>query len=394
MQSELQTALFQAFDTLNLQRVKTFSVPPVTLCGPGAVSSCGQQAQTRGLKHLFVMADSFLHQAGMTAGLTRSLAVKGIAMTLWPCPVGEPCITDVCAAVAQLRESGCDGVIAFGGGSVLDAAKAVALLVTNPDSTLAEMSETSVLQPRLPLIAIPTTAGTGSETTNVTVIIDAVSGRKQVLAHASLMPDVAILDAALTEGVPSHVTAMTGIDALTHAIEAYSALNATPFTDSLAIGAIAMIGKSLPKAVGYGHDLAAREHVAGFMYGGNGVFQRRAWVMPRDGASARAALHIPHGLANAMLLPTVMEFNRMVCRDRFSQIGRALRTKKSDDRDAINAVSELIAEVGIGKRLGDVGATSAHYGAWAQAALEDICLRSNPRTASLEQIVGLYAAAQ
>ncbi|EEX6289010.1 iron-containing alcohol dehydrogenase, partial [Escherichia coli O157:H7] len=113
MQNELQTALFQAFDTLNLQRVKTFSVPPVTLCGPGSVSSCGQQAQTRGLKHLFVMADSFLHQAGMTAGLTRSLAVKGIAMTLWPCPVGEPCITDVCAAVAQLRESGCDGVIAF-----------------------------------------------------------------------------------------------------------------------------------------------------------------------------------------------------------------------------------------------------------------------------------------
>lgn len=207
-------------------------------------------------------------------------------MTLWLCPVGEPCITDVCAAVAQLRESGCDGVIAFGGGSVLDAAKAVALLVTNPDSTLAEMSETSVLQPRLPLIAIPTTAGTGSETTNVTVIIDAVSGRKQVLAHASLMPDVAILDAALTEGVPSHVTAMTGIDALTHAIEAYSALNATPFTDSLAIGAIAMIGKSLPKAVGYGHDLAAREHVAGFMYGGNGVFQCGSWVVPRDGASA------------------------------------------------------------------------------------------------------------
>lgn len=395
MQNELQTALFQAFDTLNLQRVKTFSVPPVTLCGPGSVSSCGQQAQTRGLKHLFVMADSFLHQAGMTAGLTRSLAVKGIAMTLWPCPVGEPCITDVCAAVAQLRESGCDGVIAFGGGSVLDAAKAVALLVTNPDSTLAEMSETSVLQTRLPLIAIPTTAGTGSETTNVTVIIDAVSGRKQVLAHASLMPDVAILDAALTEGVPSHVTAMTGIDALTHAIEAYSALNATPFTDSLAIGAIAMIGKSLPKAVGYGHDLAARESMllascmAGMAFSSAGLGLCHAMAHQPG-----AALHIPHGLANAMLLPTVMEFNRMVCRERFSQIGRALRTKKSDDRDAINAVSELIAEVGIGKRLGDVGATSAHYGAWAQAALEDICLRSNPRTASLEQIVGLYAAAQ
>lgn len=259
MQAELQTALFQAFDTLNLQRVKTFSVPPVTLCGLGALGACGQEAQARGVSHLFVMVDSFLHQAGMTAPLARSLAMKGVAMTVWPCPPGEPCITDVCAAVAQLREAACDGVVAFGGGSVLDAAKAVALLVTNPDQTLSAMTERSTLRPRLPLIAVPTTAGTGSETTNVTVIIDAVSGRKQVLAHASLMPDVAILDAAVTEGVPPNVTAMTGIDALTHAIEAYSALNATPFTDSLAIGAIAMIGKSLPKAVGYGHDLAARE---------------------------------------------------------------------------------------------------------------------------------------
>ncbi len=120
------------------------------------------------------------------------------------------------------------------------------------------MTEHSELRPRLPLIAVPTTAGTGSETTNVTVIIDAVSGRKQVLAHASLMPDVAILDAALTEGVPPHITAMTGIDALTHAVEAYSARHATPFTDSLAMGAIAMIGEALPKAVGCGQDLAAR----------------------------------------------------------------------------------------------------------------------------------------
>ncbi|ECC0129246.1 ethanolamine utilization protein EutH [Salmonella enterica subsp. enterica] len=346
MQAELQTALFQAFDTLNLQRVKTFSVPPVTLCGLGALGACGQEAQARGVSHLFVMVDSFLHQAGMTAPLARSLAMKGVAMTVWPCPPGEPCITDVCAAVAQLREAACDGVVAFGGGSVLDAAKAVALLVTNPDQTLSAMTERSTLRPRLPLIAVPTTAGTGSETTNVTVIIDAVSGRKQVLAHASLMPDVAILDAAVTEGVPPNVTAMTGIDALTHAIEAYSALNATPFTDSLAIGAIAMIGKSLPKAVGYGHDLAARENMllascmAGMAFSSAGLGLCHAMAHQPG-----AALHIPHGQANAMLLPTVMGFNRMVCRERFSQIGRALTNKKSDDRDAIAAVSELIAAV-------------------------------------------------
>ncbi|EOK4094613.1 iron-containing alcohol dehydrogenase [Escherichia coli] len=119
-------------------------------------------------------------------------------------------------------------------------------------------------------------------------------------------------------------------------------------------------------------------------------------VLESAGLEVSHVLDEPTAVADLLQLdmPTVMEFNRMVCRERFSQVGRALRTKKSDDRDAINAVSELIAEVGIGKRMGDVGATSAHYGAWAQAALEDICLRSNPRTASLEQIVGLYAAAQ
>lgn len=362
MQAELQTALFNAFDTLNLQQMKSFNVPPVTLHGVGALAACGPQAQSRGLRHLFVMVDSFLHQAGMTAGLERSLAMKGIAMTLWPCPAGEPCVTDVCAAVAQLRDARCDGVVAFGGGSVLDAAKAVALLVANPEQTLGEMTEHSELRPRLPLIAVP---------------------------------DVAILDAALTEGVPPHITAMTGIDALTHAVEAYSARHATPFTDSLAMGAIAMIGEALPKAVGCGQDLAARENMllascmAGMAFSSAGLGLCHAMAHQPG-----AALHIPHGLANAMLLPTVMKFNRMVRRARFSQIGRALTGKKTDDREAIAAVRELIAEVGLTMRLTEAGATSAHYAAWAQAAQEDICLRTNPRTASREQIIELYAAAR
>lgn len=276
MQAELQTALFHAFDTLNLQQMKSFNVPPVTLHGVGTLAACGPQAQSRGLRHLFVMVDSFLHQAGMTAGLERSLAMKGIAMTLWPCPAGEPCVTDVCAAVAQLRDARCDGVVAFGGGSVLDAAKAVALLVANPEQTLGEMTEHSELRPRLPLIAVPTTAGTGSETTNVTVIIDAVSGRKQVLAHASLMPDVAILDAALTEGVPPHITAMTGIDALTHAVYRQSGDGG----DSHDRRGAAESGGLRSGSGGAG------EHAAGFLHGGDGVFQRRAGAMPCHGASA------------------------------------------------------------------------------------------------------------
>ena len=280
MQAELQTALFHAFDTLNLQQMKSFNVPPVTLHGVGALAACGPQAQSRGLRHLFVMVDSFLHQAGMTAGLERSLAMKGIAMTLWPCPAGEPCVTDVCAAVAQLRDARCDGVVAFGGGSVLDAAKAVALLVANPEQTLGEMTEHSELRPRLPLIAVPTTAGTGSETTNVTVIIDAVSGRKQVLAHASLMPDVAILDAALTEGVPPHITADPRRRGLQrpprHAVYRQSGDGG----DSHDRRGAAESGGLRSGSGGAG------EHAAGFLHGGDGVFQRRAGAMPCHGASA------------------------------------------------------------------------------------------------------------
>lgn len=154
-----------------------------------------------------------------------------------------------------------------------------------------------------------------------------------------------------------------------------------------------MIGKSLPKAVGYGHDLAARENMllascmAGMAFSSAGLGLCHAMAHQPG-----AALHIPHGQANAMLLPTVMGFNRMVCRERFSQIGRALTNKKSDDRDAIAAVSELIAEVGQSNGWLMLAPTR-HYSAWAQAALEDICLRSNPRTATQAQIIDLYAAA-
>ncbi|MCD6625936.1 iron-containing alcohol dehydrogenase, partial [Klebsiella michiganensis] len=172
-------------------------------------------------------------------------------------------------------------------------------------------------------------------------------------------------------------------------------LNATPFTDSLALGAIAMIGQALPKAVGYGHDLAARESMllascmAGMAFSSAGLGLCHAMAHQPG-----AALHIPHGQANAMLLPTVMQFNRMVCRERFSQIGRALTAKKTDDHEAIAAVEALIAEVGLSKRLSDAGAKPEHFSAWAQAAQEDICLRTNPRTATREQIIDLYAAAR
>ncbi len=288
MQAELQTALFNAFDTLNLQQMKSFNVPPVTLHGVGALAACGPQAQSRGLRHLFVMVDSFLHQAGMTAGLERSLAMKGDCYDSLALSRRRTLRHRCCAAVAQSagralrRRGGLWWWIGTGCGEGGGAAGRQSWSRRWGDDGAQRVASTSA-------------ADRGAdhrwhrvwETTNVTVIIDAVSGRKQVLAHASLMPDVAILDAALTEGVPPHITAMTGIDALTHAVEAYSARHATPFTDSLAMGAIAMIGRGAAESGGLRSGSGgAGEHAAGFLHGGDGVFQRRAGAMPCHGASA------------------------------------------------------------------------------------------------------------
>ena len=317
----------------------------------------------------------------------------------------NPTFETLMRAVDVVRAEKIDFLLAVGGGSVLDAAKAVALLVTNPDSTLAEMSETSVLQPRLPLIAIPTTAGTGSETTNVTVIIDAVSGRKQVLAHASLMPDVAILDAALTESVPPHITAMTGIDALTHAVEAYSARHATPFTDSLAMGAIAMIGEALPKAVGCGQDLAARENMllascmAGMAFSSAGLGLCHAMAHQPG-----AALHIPHGLANALLICNVIRYNandnptkqtafsqydRPQARRRYAEIADHLGLSAPGDRTAAKIekllawLESVKAELGIPKSIREAGVQEAdflaHVDKLSEDAFDDQCTGANPR---------------
>ena len=310
MQNELQTALFQAFDTLNLQRVKTFSVRPVTLCGPGALSSCGQQAQTRGLKHLFVMADSFLHQAGMTAGLTRSLAVKGIAMTLWPCPVGEPCITDVCAAVAQLRESGCDGVIAFGGGSVLDAAKTAAAAIANHKPAEKLVGTLKVKKQPMPLIAVPTTAGTGSEVTNIAILALNSRGTKKGLAVDEMYADSAVLVPELLNGLPFRFFATSSIDALIHAVESSLSPKGNEMTRMFGYKAIDMILHGYKKIAANGpearmpllEDFLLASLYPGIAFGNAGCAAVHAMSYPLG-----ATFHVAHGESNYAMFTGVMK---------------------------------------------------------------------------------------
>ena len=389
----LQAALYQALDLMNSRKVREFTVPPTTLIGSGAVGRCGEVLAQRGISHVFIMVDAALMKAGITEVLERSLKNHQIDFEFWPCPPGEPIDTDVEKTVKHLLNIQCDGIIALGGGSVLDAAKAVAVIAANPSLDLPSLKMDSQLTRRLPFIAIPTTSGTGSEATNISVIIEKQNHVKLVLAHSLLLPDLAIIDACLTLGVPSHITAATGIDALTHAIEAYVASNVTPLTQALALRAITMIGQSLPIAVGQGHDIDARENMMLASYMAGIAFSNAGLGLCHACAhQIGAAYNIPHGMSNAIMLPQVMRFNRLVCKKAFAEIGYALTQRHVDDLEAIEAVEKLIREVELSKSLKDVGGKKEDFAAFADAALQDICIKTNPRNVTKAQIIALYEA--
>ncbi|GGP22516.1 iron-containing alcohol dehydrogenase family protein [Silvimonas iriomotensis] len=390
--TDMRSALYRAIDLINAGQVREFNVPPGTFIGPGAIARLGDALVSRGLKRVFIVIDAFLQQRGFADSLFRSLAIHGIAHEQYLYPAGEPDSDRVEAACAQLVAASCDGVIAFGGGSVLDTAKAIALLATNPDLRVADLASAgnSTLT-RLPLIAVPTTAGTGSEATNVTVITSSASHIKQVIVHPALIPDLAIIDACLTLAIPAPLTAATGIDALTHAIEAYVARGANPLTQALAHRAITLIAQALPIAVGQGSDVAAREammlgsYLAGMAFSNAGLGLTHAMAH-----QIGARYGIAHGVANAILLPSVLRFNQLVCQRQYAEIAHAFGCTARTGDALITAVAQLIVDLGLPVNLQAAGGNPADFADMAQAALADACLAGNPRDVSAEQVIAVY----
>lgn len=391
-QNEMNSAIYQTIDLLNAQTVSAFNVPPTTLMGAGAVAKVGTALSQRGIVRAFVLIDEFLLKNGLADGLFRSLARQGIAYEAMAYPQGEPDSAKVEAACAQLRASVCDAVIAFGGGSVLDTAKAIAVLALHPELVVAQLVDpANISRGRLPLIAIPTTAGTGSEASNVSVVTDSITHIKQLILHETMLPDLAIIDASLTLAVPASLTAATGVDALTHAIEAYVALGANPLTQALAYRAISLIGDALPIAVGQGNNAAAREammlgsYLAGMAFSNAGLGLTHAMAH-----QIGARYGIPHGMANALLLPSVMHFNCLVCKKSYGELGLALLGHALSDLELIAAVQALIIEVGLPASLQIAGVNPDDFAEMADAALIDVCAASNPRSATRTQIIEIY----
>lgn len=391
-EQDVGAIVYQAIDLMNTRSVKTFSLPPHTYMGAGAVSCIGQAMAERGITCAFVVLDEIIAKLKLAEPMYRSFRQHDIKCINYIQPTGEPESQTVEDATQKFIASDCDGIVAVGGGSALDAAKAIALLAANEHLNVVDLlNPQNIKNKRVPFIAVPTTAGTGSEATNVTVITDSATKAKQVIAHTDLIPDLALIDACLMLQLPDYVTAATGIDALTHAIEAYVAKLSTPLTRALAYQALRAIGEFLPIATGQGSHLPAREEMALASYMAGVAFSNAGLGLTHSMAHQIGAIyHIPHGVANAIMLPSVMVFNELVCKRDFSDIGLSLTGEIMSSKEVIRFIQKMIIDLGLPANLADAGASEKDFAMMAEKALQDYCLSTNPRSASKAQIIQIY----
>ena len=339
-------------------------------------------------------------QLGYVRSLQDSLEAAGIQADVFDDTVPEPTVSSIQAGVDRVRDGSYDSIIAIGGGSPIDSAKAIAILGKHGGVMRDYKFPRIVNEPGLPIIAIPTTAGTGSECTKVTIITDETNDEKMLCVGIGFMPTAALVDYSLTLSLPARTTADTGIDALTHAMEAYVSKKASLYSDSQAIAAMKLLGPNLRKAFHDGSDQKAREEM---MLGATlaGVAFSNASVALVHGMSRPigAFYHVPHGLSNAMLLPTVTEFSIPAAPERYADCARAMGVASESDSDEIaneNLMDELNA---INRELQvptprEFGIDPEHFlnnlELMAEQALASGSPGNNPRVPSADEIIEIY----
>jgi alcohol dehydrogenase class IV len=377
-----------------------FETVPKIVCEQGAAGRIGDHARQLGMHHVYLVTDRFLFDTGLLKGALDSLKATGIKTTVFADVQADPPVDSVLAAVDQAREAGVDGVIGFGGGSSMDTAKLVALLVKTPQALPDIYGVGLARGPRLPLIQVPTTAGTGSEVTAIS-ILTTPSNEKKGVVSSFLYPDVALLDSLLTLGLPPRVTAMTGVDAMVHAIEAYTSRHKkNPLSDSLAVQALTMLYNNIRTVIKDGKNAEARESMllgslfAGMAFANAPVAAVHALAYPLGGH-----YHLPHGLTNALVLVPVLEFNRDAAAQRYAELGRAILPGRSFANDAeaanafIDAMRALVAEMPFEQDLKSAGVPEGDLEMLAKDAMNvQRLLVNNPRDVAYEDALAMYRA--
>ena len=373
------------------------ALPKISLHGAGAIGDMVKLVADKQWGKALIVTDGQLVKLGLLDSLFAALDEQQLPYHLFDEVFPNPTEALVQQGYAAYREAGCDYLIAFGGGSPIDTAKAVKILTANPAPSTAYSGVGKVKNAGVPLVAINTTAGTAAEMTSNAVIIDAGRQVKEVIIDPNIIPDIAVDDASVM--LPS-ITAATGMDALTHAIEAFVSVGAHPLTDANALEAIRLISRWLPKAVEDGHNLEAREQMAFGQYLAGMAFNSAGLGLVHALAHQPGATHnLPHGVCNAILLPIIENFNRPNAIARFARVAQAMGvdthglSEEAASTEAINAIRALSKRVGIPQGFSQLGVTKADIEGWLDKALADPCAPCNPRSASRDEVRELYLEA-
>lgn len=378
----------------------TFFIPAVNLIGAGCINEAMDAIGKYGLLKALIVTDAGLAKAGVASRVAGLLVEQGIDSVIYDGARPNPTIANVEQGLALLQQHGCDFVISLGGGSPHDCAKGIALCASNGGHISDYEGVDRSARAQLPLVAINTTAGTASEMTRFCIITDQTRHVKMAIIDRNVTPILSVNDPQMMVGMPPALTAATGMDALTHAIEAYVSTAATPITDACALKAIGLIAGNLLRAVEQGDDLQARENMAYAQFLAGMAFNNASLGYVHAMAHQLGGYYdLPHGVCNAVLLPHVQRFNASVSAVRLTDVAHAMGesirglSPEAGAQAAIRAISELSASVGIPAGLSELGALAADIPILAANALKDACGLTNPRHADQQQIEDIFRQA-
>lgn len=377
-----------------------YFLPTRNVFGEGSVLESGDFAKSLKITKILIVTDAFLAKNGLADQVAAIFKKSGIEPVIFGGAEPNPTDKNVEVGVQFYRDHHCDGIVSLGGGSSHDCAKAIGMVISNGGKIHDYEGVDKGHNEMIPLMAINTTAGTASEITRFCIITDSVRKVKMAIVDWRVTPQVSINDPSLMIGMPPSLTAATGMDALTHAIEAYVSTAANPLTDAAALKAITMITQYLPKAVANGDYVKARDNMAYAQYLAGIAFNNASLGYVHAMAHQLGGMYnLPHGVCNAILLPYVEAFNLMSNLNRFRDIAQAMGEKveniSTDEAaiKAIKAISRLGRQVGIPKTLKELGVKPEDFEIMAEHAQQDVCHLTNPRKATKQQIVEIFRQA-
>ncbi|MDA3902114.1 MAG: iron-containing alcohol dehydrogenase [Desulfuromusa sp.] len=378
-----------------------FQTTPTIINALGCTSRLGEFAAELGMKRVLLVSDAMLAKIGLLEKAVAGLRKSGMEVEIFADVLADPPVSNVMEALQLAQDFGADGVVGFGGGSSMDVAKLVAFLCCSSQSLPDIYGVGMAKGKRLPLIQVTTTAGTGSEVTPIAIVTTGESEKKGVVSP-QLLPDIAMLDAELTTGLPPRVTAMTGIDAMVHAIEAYTTkLKKNPISDTLARQALKLLFENIRPVMEDGNNLEARSQMlVGAMLAGQAFANAPVGAVHALAYPIGGQYHVPHGLSNSLVLPHVMRFNLPVASKEYAELARELFdnlgsvTDLAAGAELISALEQLTLDVGLETRLREVGIEEQALSQLAEAAmLQSRLLVNNARDITYEDVLQIYTDA-